>query len=320
MTIKKIVRKCVFTLVLLVFIISSASGIYMLHITLVPHNRGKDELRSQLTMYERYPFLVPWMVKLKNEHALKDTFIVNNQKIRLHAYYVWAPHPTNKTAIIVHGYMDNAMRMMMIGYMYQHDLGFNILLPDLQYHGRSGGNTIQMGWKDRLDVIQWINVARRIFGKETNNTSIVVHGISMGAATTMCVSGEPLPKNVRCFVEDCGYTSVWDEFSAKIKDLYGIPPFPVLYAANFYCNAFYQWNFFEASPLNAIRNCYKPMLFIHGSKDTFVPTAMLFTLYNAKPAPKERWICPGAVHARSYLKDRKTYTLKVRNFVNKYMN
>lgn len=54
---------------------------------------------------------------------------------------------------------------------------------------------------------------------------MVVHGISMGAATTMMVSGEAQQPFVKCFVEDCGYTSVWDEFSFQLKDMFGLPEF-----------------------------------------------------------------------------------------------
>ena len=59
-----------------------------------------------------------------------------------------------------------------------------------------------MGWKDRWDVLQWMNIANEIFG---DSTQMVVHVISMGGATTMMVSGEEQKPFVRCFVEDCGY-------------------------------------------------------------------------------------------------------------------
>ena len=65
----------------------------------------------------------------------------------------------------------------------------------------SGGPAIQMGWKDRLDVMQWMHIANQIYG---DSTQMVVHGISMGGATTMMVSGEAQPYFVKCFVEDCG--------------------------------------------------------------------------------------------------------------------
>ena len=312
------IKKAVVLLVLIFVIGSIGGGMYMLNFALTPTNRGKNEPSSLLDMYKRYPFITGWMANLKKTSALKDTFIYNDQGIKLHAYFVQAPRPTRKTAVIVHGYTDNAIRMMHIGYLYQHDMGYNILLPDLQYHGRSGGKAIQMGWKDRLDVERWINVARAIFGGKADSTTIVVHGISMGAATTMCVSGDKLPSNVKCFVEDCGYTSVWDEFSGEIKNQFGLPEFPILYSANMLCDLYYKWSFCEASPLKQIKKCTKPMLFIHGDKDTFVPVSMVFPLYNAKPGTKEIWICHGAVHARSYLVNRKEYTFRVKKFTQEY--
>lgn len=137
-------------------------------------------------MVADYPFLEKWVDSLRRISALRDTFIVNREGIRLHAYYIAAGAPASRTAVVVHGYTDNAVRMFMIGYMYERELGYNVLLPDLQYHGRSEGKAIQMGWKDRLDVMEWINVADQIFG---GHTHMVVHGISMGAATTMMLSG-----------------------------------------------------------------------------------------------------------------------------------
>ena len=52
----------------------------------------------------------------------------------------------------------------------------------------------------------------------------------------MNVAGESLPANVKCIIEDCGYTSVWDEFSLQLKDVFGVPSFPLLDVANLVCN------------------------------------------------------------------------------------
>ncbi len=41
----------------------------------------------------------------------------------------------------MHGYQSNSIDMMQIGYLYNHDLRWNILLPDLLAHGLSDGNT-----------------------------------------------------------------------------------------------------------------------------------------------------------------------------------
>lgn len=61
------------------------------------------------------------------------------------------------------------------------------------------------------------------------------------------------------------------------------------------------------------------MLFIHGGDDDYVPTEMVYTLYDAKSEPKELWIAPGAAHAESYKDYKEEYTEKVKNFVDKYI-
>ena len=53
------------------------------------------------------------------------------------------------------------------------------------------------------------------------------------------------------------------------------------------------------------------MLFIHGDKDTYVPTWMVYPLYEAKPEPKELWIVPGAAHALSYKENKQEYSLNL---------
>ncbi len=309
----------IFLILFLLIIGVIGGGLYMLDYSLVPENRGKNEKESWNYINNTYPFITPWLDSLDVHHALRDTFIVNEEGIRLHAYYAMAPKPTSRSAVIVHGYTDNAIRMMMIGYLYNYNLRYNILLPDLQYSGQSEGNAILMGWKDRLDVMRWIDVARSVFGGKADSSRIVVHGISMGGATTMCVSGEKLPSNVKCFVEDCGYTSVWDEFSMQLKEQFHLPNFPILYIASYLCQLKYGWNFKEASPLKAVTQCHLPMLFIHGSNDTYVPTWMVYELYKAKPGIKELWITPGVEHAQSYKVFPKEYEKRVFAFVNKYI-
>lgn len=175
-----------------------------------------------------------------------------------------------------------------------------------------------MGWKDRLDVLRWMEVANELFAPEGSQTRMVVHGISMGAATTVCVSGEPQPPFVNCFVEDCGYTSVWDEYAGELKNQFGLPAFPLLHLASWATRLRYGWDFREASPLEQVKKCRLPMLFIHGTEDTFVPTWMGDSLYAAKTGIKEIWHVEGATHADSYLKYAKEYTEIVKSFVERY--
>ena len=144
----------------------------------------------------------------------------------------------------------------------------------------------------------------------------VVHGVSMGAATTMNVSGEKMPacvKNIR-FIEDCGYTSVWDEFCYELNEEFSLPPFPLLYTSSLLCQIKYDWSFTEAAPLEQVKRCRYPMLFIHGDNDTFVPSHMVHPLYEAKSGTKALWITKGTEHAKSYTDYPDDYVNHIKEF------
>ena len=265
-----------------------------------------------------YPELKPWLDSIKTEGAWSDTFAIMPDGLRAHAVCIKSRKAEGRTAVVVHGYTNNSIDMLHIARIYNKEMHYNVVLPDLHGHGLSQGDDIQMGWFDRLDVLKWIDLAPKMFATVADSMRLVVHGISMGAATTMCVSGEHTPDYVKCFVEDCGYTSAWDEFAHELRGRFSLPEFPLLYTASWLTQAKYGWSFKEASPLKQVAKCKKPMFFIHGDKDTFVPTWMVYPLYEAKPQPKQLWIAPGSEHAFAYRDHREEYIKKVEAFVGKY--
>lgn len=138
----------------------------------------------------------------------------------------------------------------------------------------------------------------------------------MGAATTMAVSGEKTPDYVERFVEDCGYTSVWDEFAGQLKEEFGLPSFPLMNTTSLLCRLRYGWSFSEARQIEQVKKSTKPMLFIHGDKDAFVPYAMLHPLYDAKERGRKAiFIAKGSEHAMAYRDHHEEYTRVVKDFV-----
>ena len=141
----------------------------------------------------------------------------------------------------------------------------------------------------------------------------------MGAATAMNVAGESLPANVKCIIEDCGYTSVWDEFSLQLKDVFGLPSFPLLDVANLVCNVRAGYDFHKASSVEQLKHATVPMLFIHGDQDTFVPYDMLDQNYDACASKvKQKLTIHGATHAKSAQVDPKLYWNTVDDFLDEY--
>ena len=104
-----------------------------------------------------------------------------------------------------------------------------------------------------------------------------------------------------------------------MKEQFGLPEFPLMYVTSALCKIKFGWSFGEASPLEQVRKCRKPMLFIHGGKDSYVPTRMVYPLYDAKPAPKELIVFRNTKHARSYSDYPLEYKRIVKRFVNRYI-
>ena len=303
-----------------IMVVVLGSSVYMISYSLVPsNNRGRDYTKAYARLFTRFPDIKPWVDSLQSAGAIRDTFIMGQDGDRHHALLIASSHRSNHTAVVVHGYTDCAVDFLNIAQIYNHDMGFNVLLPDLHACGKSDGKAQQMGWLDRLDVLQWINIADSLWRDSARQSEIVVHGVSMGAAATMCVAGDITIPAVKCFVEDCGYTSVWDEFAAQMKEQFGLPEFPLMYVTSALCKIKFGWSFGEASPLEQVRKCRKPMLFIHGGKDSYVPTRMVYPLYDAKPAPKELIVFRNTKHARSYSDYPLEYKRIVKRFVNRYI-
>lgn len=291
------------------------AGKYMSNFALTPSSHGIDDIeRCRNKADSLLPGSTRWYDDLKAEGLLKDTTIVGYRNFKIHACYVPAKNPAEAkgTAIVVHGYGDNHMVFLYLVRMYRDDFNYNVLFPDLQYHGYSEGDHTQMGWYDRFDVEKWIEVAHNIF----QDDFMVLHGVSMGGATVMMTGGDPLPEYVRCIVEDCGYSSVVTQFNHNRKQNFAFIPPDVLQSASAVTKKRYGWGFWEASSAKQLEKCTIPMLFIHGDADDFVPIDHLWINYKAKKhGYKEYWVAPGAVHANSFQKYPEEYKARVADFL-----
>jgi len=224
----------------------------------------------------------------KHEEALED----KNGDI-INCTVVNAEEPTHKWAVIVHGYTSSPEGMCRYAMEY-NKRGYNCVMPLLRGHGKDSHRYCSMGWYDKDMVVNWIEW----IVLQDPDAQIVIHGESMGAATTMLTTGEKLPTNVRCAVSDCGYTSVYAQYTSVLESK-GIPAVPLIPMVNAYSKAIGHFDFKKCSPLEAVKRSVTPTLFVHGERDDFVPFSMLEEVYNACGAPKDKFSVPGAVHASS---------------------
>lgn len=287
-------------------------GRTLVDVGLKPNGAGKHYAKETAKWERRVSGITAWRDGLSSQGILRDTFITFGGA-RLHAYYAKAAQPSGKTAVIVHGYNVNPTNIMMLARMYRDEFGYNILMPSLRNHGHSEGRCVQMGWLDRLDLLQWSSTAHDIFDDKLQ----VFHGMSMGAATVMMASGEPLQPYVKGFIEDCGYTSVAEEIAHAVKQYLSISkPAKVIRDARERCLKRFGWDLNDASSVDQLAKCDRPMLFIHGDADKLVPSWMLQKNYEAKTTGyREMWLAPGSGHSMSYPDHPEEYTERVRAFL-----
>ena len=199
------------------FILSIGISFYFFHVAQV---RGEKSFIDASTQSKDDPL---YQFEQNFKTLSKETLWMTNQGLKQDAWYVPAATETDKTVIVVHGFIDSKKGMTAYGWMF-HELGYNVLMPDNIAHGDSQGKIIGYGWNDRLNVIKWAE----ILSEKNPSSEITLFGASMGAATVMMASGEDsLPTQVVNIIEDCGYTSVWDELKFQAKDMYSLPAFPI---------------------------------------------------------------------------------------------
>lgn len=245
--------------------------------------------------------------------------VMSEDGLKLHGWMLPAntlsPSP-HRYAICCHGY--TARPKDMAKYAYRLSLmGFEVLVPAQRGHELSEGRFVGMGWLERRDLVCW----SAMLAKEDPNARILLFGVSMGAATVMMTAGEPdLPRNVMAAVEDCGYSSVWDEFVDNALTLYHVPArwmaVPVLAVMSAICRMRAGYGFRQASSVSQLRRARIPMLFIHGSADTFVPPSFLDANFNACNSKLRcKLLVPGAGHAMSASTDPDLYWKTVKDFI-----
>lgn len=184
---------------------------------------------------------------------------------------------------------------------------------DHRNHGLSGGDYTSMGYFEKFDLKTCANY---IFNKLGDDISLGVLGESMGAATVLQYCA--IDKRIAFCIEDCGYSDVFDLFRHRLKEDYKINFIPLLYIADILMKFKYSWNFKSASPITFIKDIDIPILFIHGDKDDYVPTYMVYDLFNSKTTGiRDIYIAKDAKHADALISDPNKYDVVIGSFLDK---
>lgn len=252
-------------------------------------------------------------IEFYRSNTYKKLFTFNKYGECLHSIY-YKNNGSHLYAISCHGFTGDPSQNNIYARRF-YEMGYNVLLPYLRGHGQSEHSYSTMGWLDRLDIIDWINY----IVEKDHDAKIVLHGASMGAVTVMNATGEDLPANVICCIEDCGFTTLWEQYCVQMRDMLKFNPEILLKTVNPAVKIKLGFDLKDNSPLTQVKKSKTPTLFIHGDKDTVVPFWMNYPLYQSARCEKERLVVEGTTHAAAGYVYPEIYWDAITKFINKYL-
>ena len=251
---------------------------------------------------------------LKKAKRTKVTLEADDMRI-LVARQIVVDAESDKWVVVLHGYNGTMEDIYDIARHYAEQ-GYNIFMPDLRGHGESEGMFLGMGWLDRLDVINWIDVIL----EQNPSAKVVIHGVDIGADTALMLSGEPVKSSIKAIVAEGAYNNAWEvekkEYKARHEKL---PVFPFLHMINPVMKVWAGYALTDADAVKQVKASTIPILLIHGGNDIYASDDMTQELEQAIVAPHEVLMITTGTHEDCRYAEPDTYYQKTFDFVEKYV-
>lgn len=271
-----------------------------------PQSKGviKEDKKNLSNRPEEYEvFVKDAMTRLK-EFRFEGVSINSFDGIRLQGYYFPSDKPSKKLIICVHGYTSYAFRGFAAIVPFLHSSGMDVLLVDNRAHGESEGVYCGFGVLDRKDVLCWVDYAA---GRKGDDCEIYLYGVSMGGATVLMTSGLDLPSQVKGIVADCPFSNFWEQMNHTIKASSGLNGALIVNMVSNVSKKKAGFGFKDVDAGEEIKKCKVPVLFIHGTRDDFVPLSNTEKIAANCPTHVEKLVVEGAGHGMCYYMSPRDY-------------
>lgn len=222
----------------------------------------------------------------------------------------WIPSEGSERAVIImHGH-GGCLDWDLHRAPFLHEAGFSVFLFDFRAHGRSKGHLATFGYLERYDVQGAVE-----FLKQQGITRIGLLGFSYGAIASMLAA--PLCPEVRAVVADGSPVRLRVALSVRALELH-LPRWLAVcigWLAVAGMSLRLGANMFHYEPVRWVgKIAPRPILFIHGESDQYLPD--FDDLYAAAREPKTAWRCPGVGHTKVSEVYPDEFHSRVRRFFN----
>lgn len=237
--------------------------------------------------------------------------------IRLTAWWLPTPGPSDRTIVILHGYGDAkvggiAWAPTLLG------LGWNVLAMDSRAHGEAQGIYSTAGYFERHDVEQSINQLRTARPKETRH--VALFGVSLGAAVALATA-ERMP-DLAAVVCESPFTDYPTAARLHGKRM-GMPleflqPWSVKLAEKIS-----GAKFSDVRPIDLATRVTCPLLVFHAGDDPLVSpeaVARFSDVLKTRRGLTKHVVVPHAVHTKTILADPEAYRATLERFLSESLS
>lgn len=243
----------------------------------------------------------------------KDVWIpITGSQEQLHAWWIPSASPQEKFSVISNEPMQILKSPKVMLYLcgigrnmgdYNYlarvaafrQLGFSVLVFDYRGYGSSKGNFPNESQLYEDSQAAW-NYLRNVL--DISPEQILIYGESLGGAIALDLAVKhPEAKGL---IMQSSFTSMVEV--VKHRAFSQIFPVDLILTERF-------------DSITKIKSLQIPVLFLHGSADSVVPSEMSRQLYAVASEPKQLLLIPGAEHVKIYQPGDKSYLRAIQKFV-----
>jgi fermentation-respiration switch protein FrsA (DUF1100 family) len=277
-----------------------AVGLYIVEILTRP-NRSANFM--DIYTFSPYELNLPaeeiTFPSLKGDHQVRGWYVPQLQ--------------ATSTIIICPGYRGKRSDVLgMCSHLWK--AGHNVLVFEYYGHGTAVGTPVTLGYREINDFLGAVEYVKQ----RAPQTRLGAMGYSMGGSVAIMATART--QEIEALVADSAFATHKSAVEYAVRRTLHMPfaLFDWVTDLLLWLRAGYHFN--QVEPLRDIgRIAPRPVLLIHGLKDTIVDPHDAPLLYKAAGDPKELWLLPDVDHCGAYFADRIAYTQKIVGFFDLYL-
>ena len=222
-------------------------------------------------------------------------------------YYISCPGATS-TLLVCPGFRSRMAEFLGIG-AHLWRAGYNVLVFEYYGHGIAVSTPITLGYREINDFLGAVAYAK----ERAPQNHIGALSYSMGAAVAIMSCARNT--DVEALVVDSSFATHRGVVEYNFHRTFHLPSAPFAWIADYILWWRAGYRFHQVEPLREISLISpRPILIIHGGRDSIVDPKDASLLYEAAREPKELWFLPDANHCGAYFEDREAYVKKILDF------